>query len=35
VAGSFGRELDARIAGAERPMLYFDDPALRSTLSKL
>jgi AraC family transcriptional regulator len=28
-------ELDARIAGAERPMLYFDDPALRSTLSKL
>jgi AraC family transcriptional regulator len=28
-------ELDARIAGIERPMLYFDDPALRSTLSKL
>jgi AraC family transcriptional regulator len=28
-------ELDARITGIERPMLYFDDPALRSTLSKL
>jgi AraC family transcriptional regulator len=28
-------ELDAQIAGTERPMLYFDDPALRSTLSKL
>ena len=28
-------ELDARIAGIERPMLYFNDPALRSTLSKL
>jgi len=28
-------ELDARIGGTERPMLYFDDPALRSTLSKL
>ncbi len=28
-------ELDARIAGIERPMLYFDDPGLRSTLSKL
>ncbi len=28
-------ELDARIAGTEQPMLYFDDPALRSTLSKL
>jgi AraC family transcriptional regulator len=28
-------ELDARIAGTERPMLYFDDPALRSTLQKL
>ncbi len=28
-------ELDARISGIERPMLYFDDPALRSTLGKL
>jgi AraC family transcriptional regulator len=28
-------ELDTRIAGTERPMLYFDNPALRSTLSKL
>ena len=28
-------ELDARVSGIERPMLYFDDPALRSTLSKL
>jgi AraC family transcriptional regulator len=28
-------ELDARVSGIERPMLYFDDPALRSTISKL
>jgi AraC family transcriptional regulator len=28
-------ELDTRVAGIERPMLYFDDPALRSTLSKI
>ncbi len=28
-------ELDAKVAGIERPMLYFDDPALRSTLGKI
>jgi AraC family transcriptional regulator len=28
-------ELDARTTGIERPILYFDDPALRATLSKL
>ena len=33
--GILPEELDARITDIERPMLYFDDPALRSTLSKL